>query len=232
MTTTITATGQLVCSLIRTPEQSQRDFRALLHALARPGTLHRLDLAVAPPSVPAAAVAAAGLADVEVSMAVLAQDGDPAAAALHAATGAPAVSLLRADLVVALRAPEPAEVRALRQGVPLHPEHAARLIIAVSGLGGPAADLTLQLRGPGISDTAVLGVSGLSVEVFDELAFAGQFPCGVDTFLVADDGTVAGLPRSVEIHALNRGLSNRRPHEPARDDHETACARLHCGEEG
>ncbi len=231
MTTTVTPTGQLVRSLIRTPEQSQRDFRALLHALARPGTLHRLELAAPPSFVPAAAVAAAGLADVEVSMAVLAEDGDPAVAALHAATGAPPVSLVRADLVVALRAPEPAEVRVLRHGVPLHPEHAARLIVAVSRLGGPAADLTLQLRGPGISDTAELGVSGLSAEVFDELASAGKFPCGVDTFLVAEDGVVAGLPRSAEIHVLNRGLSPRQPLEPARADHETAAARLRRGEE-
>jgi alpha-D-ribose 1-methylphosphonate 5-triphosphate synthase subunit PhnH len=205
VTTTVSATGQLVRNLIRTPEQSQRDFRALLHALARPGTLHRLDLAATPSAVPAAAVAAAGLADVDVSMAVLAEDGDPTPAALHAATGAPAVSLLRADLVVALRPPEPAEVRVLRHGVPLHPEHAARLVVAVSGLGGPAAELTLGLRGPGIRDTAQLGVSGLSPEVFDELAAAGQFPCGVDTFLVAVDGTVTGLPRSTEIHLLKRG---------------------------
>jgi alpha-D-ribose 1-methylphosphonate 5-triphosphate synthase subunit PhnH len=232
VTTTLSETGQLVRTLIRTSQQSQRDFRALLHALARPGTLHRLDMAAASPPVPAAAVAAAGLADVEVSMAVLAEDGDPVAAALHAATGAPAVSLIRADLVVALRPPQPAEVRVLRQGDPLHPEHAARLVVAVPRLGGPAADLTVQLRGPGIRDACELRVSGLPAEVFDELASAARFPCGVDTFLVADDGTVAGLPRSAEIRVLDRGPARERPHEPAGDDHGTACVRMRDGGEG
>jgi alpha-D-ribose 1-methylphosphonate 5-triphosphate synthase subunit PhnH len=194
------------------PALAQADFRALLAALSRPGTLER----IAPPAdAPAALAAAAGLADVEVPLCVLAAPGDEHwAQALHLATSAPAAEPAWARIVVALRPPSEEEIAALPRGDALHPEHGARLIIAVGGLAavpparassapkaqGERGHTVLALSGPGVPGTRRIEVTGPSPGVFRALAAVNTaFPAGVDAFLVAGDGTVAGLPRSAHI---------------------------------
>lgn len=197
MTASVVA-GPAIRALTRTPTQSQQDFRLLIDVLCRPGTVRALELA-ARPDVPAAAVVAAGLADVEVSLAVL-EDGERWAAALHSATGASTAPLATAQLVVALRTPMAPEILALARGDALHPELGSRLVIAVSALGEPDAPVTLHLRGPGVVDENELRISGIPADVLEALSLANaEFPAGVDTFLVAADGRVAALPRSSRI---------------------------------
>jgi alpha-D-ribose 1-methylphosphonate 5-triphosphate synthase subunit PhnH len=180
------------------PDVAQADFRALLGALAEPGTLQTI---TPPDGVPAALAVAAGLADVEVPVCVLASDGDHAQA-LHLATSAPLVPLDRARMVVALRVPTVEEIAAMPRGDALHPELGARLILAVAGLSGAGTALTLT--GPGVPDSRRIRVAGPPPEVFRALAAANAaFQAGVDTFLVAADGTVAGLPRSATISIEN-----------------------------
>ncbi|HEY3681779.1 MAG TPA: phosphonate C-P lyase system protein PhnH [Streptosporangiaceae bacterium] len=195
-----TAAGADVRAVARTAEQTQVDFRVLLDALSRPGTIGRLD---APAGAPAATVPAAGLADVEVRLAVYARPGDQRwAAAVYAATGAPYAGPEEARMVLALRPPTPDELRALPRGDALAPELGARLVIAVGALrhSPEPGDVALTLRGPGVRDTAALAVSGLDAAVFAALEEVNAgFPAGVDTFLVAADGTVAGLPRTTRI---------------------------------
>jgi alpha-D-ribose 1-methylphosphonate 5-triphosphate synthase subunit PhnH len=191
--------GARAAALRRTPRASQRDFTILLDALARPGTVGRLEV---PAPVPPAALAAAGLADVEVPMCVLASagEGEAWAGALHAATGAPRAAAAVARTVVALRPVEPAEIDALPRGDVFDPELGARLFAAVDRLVAGADEVTLRLSGPGVPDERVLGVAGLPAAVFDALARANSgFPLGVDTFLVAADGSVAGLPRTTRL---------------------------------
>ncbi|MFC7583667.1 phosphonate C-P lyase system protein PhnH [Nonomuraea antimicrobica] len=72
----------------------------------------------------------------------------------------------------------------------------------LSGAEGPETVLTLS--GPGVPGTRRLRVAGLHRDVFAALAAANAaFPAGIDTFLVARDGTVAGLPRSTRIEIEN-----------------------------
>jgi alpha-D-ribose 1-methylphosphonate 5-triphosphate synthase subunit PhnH len=199
----MSATGGLVRTLTLAPDTAQADFRALLGALARPGTLERITLV---PGVPPALTAAAGLADVEVPLCVLAgEHEEEQARALHLATSAPGARLGEARMVVALRPPAEDEIAALSRGDALHPELGARLILAVTGLSttdGPGTALTLS--GPGVPDTRRIHVAGPQREVFRALAAANTaFPAGVDTFLVAADGMVAGLPRSAHISIAN-----------------------------
>jgi alpha-D-ribose 1-methylphosphonate 5-triphosphate synthase subunit PhnH len=53
------------------------------------------------------------------------------------------------------------------------------------------------LSGPGIDGTIELAVDGLGHDVFDAIVEANrQFPAGIDVWLVAGDGAIAGLPRS------------------------------------
>lgn len=199
----MTAAGSLVRALTLAPDTAQADFRALLGALARPGTLETITLV---PGVPPALTVAAGLADVEVPLCVLAEEPEEEQArALHLATSAPGAGLGEARMVVALRPPAEDEIAALSRGDALHPELGARLILAVTGLSdADGTGTALTLSGPGVPGTRRIHVAGPPPEVFRALAAANTaFPAGVDTFLVAADGTVAGLPRSAHISIAN-----------------------------
>jgi alpha-D-ribose 1-methylphosphonate 5-triphosphate synthase subunit PhnH len=235
------ALGTHVRAVARTPDMAQADFRAMLAALARPGTLERITPPPAAPAAPAALAAAAGLADIEVPLCVLAApDDEHWARALHMATSAPPADLEGARMVVALRPPSEEEVAALPRGDALHPERGARLIVAVGGLlegadpgpGGrrPAASeerehapahralpddgppggadrrgtTVIALSGPGVPGSRRIEVAGPPPAMFRALAAVNTaFPAGVDVFLVAGDGTVAGLPRSSHITIEN-----------------------------
>lgn len=178
---------------------SQRTFRTLLDALSRPGLLHRLHL---PSGVPAALMPALALADVDVTACVLTPSESPDwAAVLTLATGARIVPLEQADVVVALRPPTPDEIRALRRGRADAPELGALLALACGALG--QGRTLLVLCGPGVPESRPLGIDGVEPAVFEALARANAtYPAGVDTFLVAADGTVAGLPRSTNLEVV------------------------------
>lgn len=174
---------------------SQRAFRALLDALARPGLPTLVD---APSGVPAALVPALALADVDLTVCVLGGGNPRWEEVVSIATGARAVELEQADLVVALRAPTPDEVRSVRRGRADAPEQSAWLALGCEAIGrGP---VQIELRGPGVPDARAVAVAGVPAEVFDALVGINRsFPAGVDTFLVAADGTVVGIPRSSSI---------------------------------
>ncbi|MFE2448761.1 phosphonate C-P lyase system protein PhnH [Streptomyces sp. NPDC021218] len=192
-----------VRALRRTPQQSQRDFTALLDVLARPGRISRLTV---PEAAPAAAVAGCGLIDVEVPVHVLTgPDPDSAAwaEAVYAATGAPRAELPDARTVIALRPLTPEDITVLNRGTALDPETGARVFAQVDALGGQGPhDTELHLTGPGVPDGAErsLAVRGLTADTVAALAAANAaFPCGVDLFLTAADGAVAGLPRTTQV---------------------------------
>ncbi|MFB4275312.1 phosphonate C-P lyase system protein PhnH [Nonomuraea sp. MTCD27] len=220
--TAVQGIGVHVRAVTPTAARAQADFRALLNVLSRPGVLD----VVGRTDGPAALAVAAGLADVEVPTAVLAAPGaEHWARVLHLATSAPPAAPAEARMVVALRPPTAEEIAALPRGDALHPERGTRLIVAVTGLssqeagernvpgpqvpgpqvpGAEGPGVVLVLSGPGVPGTRRLRVTGLAREVFAALAAANAgFPAGVDTFLVAADGTVAGLPRSTRIEIEN-----------------------------
>ncbi|MEU6716386.1 phosphonate C-P lyase system protein PhnH [Nonomuraea sp. NPDC046802] len=206
--TAVQGIGVHVRAVTPTAARAQADFRALLNVLSRPGVLDVVGTGDGPPAL----TVAAGLADVEVPTAVLSAPGEEHwARALHLATSAPVAPPREARMVVALRPPTSPELAELPRGDDLHPEHGARLIAAVTGLAEEAtagksagSEVVLTLRGPGVPGTRRLRVAGLHRDVFAALAAANAgFPAGIDTFLVAPDGTVAGLPRSTRIEIEN-----------------------------
>jgi alpha-D-ribose 1-methylphosphonate 5-triphosphate synthase subunit PhnH len=199
--------GIRIRALHREPQESQRDFTVLLDVLSRPGRVRRLD---APEFAPTAAVAACGLGDVEVPTLVLAEDGDLWAEAVHAATGAPRATAATARAVVALRPLTDEDVRSLPRGDALNPELGARIFARVESLAEgehPADDaLVLALTGPGVREENRLTVRGLSRDTVTALVEANSsFPLGVDTFLAARDGSVAGLPRTTRVRVVADG---------------------------
>lgn len=196
------------------PFPAQRVFDQLLDSLARPGTLAQLEF---PPGVPPALLPAVALADVEVRVAVL-DDGAGWADPVHAVTGAPRTSASEADMVVALRPVTAEEVTTLRRGTPYAPEHGARLVVAVERLDAETGPLRLALTGPGVPGERTVAVTGLDHTVATALREAnGEFPAGVDVHLVAADGVLVSVPRSVRIRIAEPTDPSTEPRERERE---------------
>lgn len=172
------------------PDEAQRTFRAVLDALARPGTRRAL-----PPvgDVPAALLPVLALADLDTPVSVLGHEGW--GDALTTATSAPVGPLGAARLVAALRPLAAGEFAALRTGSAAAPEDAALVALAVPGLDGGRR---LRLSGPGIPGSRTVAPRGLPPDLITARA-ATAFPAGPDLLLVAPDGAVIGLPRSTHV---------------------------------
>ena len=195
--------------------ESQAAFRALLAALSRPGIPVTLPGDVVEPAVPPSISVALALVDVEVRVCVI-DDVDDVdwAGALASVAGCMVGPLEEAQMTIALRAPTPDELRALSRGRADAPELGSRLLLAceqVGRLGGgedpEQGAVVLTITGPGVDGAVRIGVGGLPVEVFETLeALNREFPMGIDTFMVASNGVVVGLPRSTRL-VIERGAS-------------------------
>jgi alpha-D-ribose 1-methylphosphonate 5-triphosphate synthase subunit PhnH len=190
--------------------QSQLVFRAVMEALARPGTVGLLPVQEDAGGPPPALLPLLALADLGTPACVLA-DTDEWAGVVRAMTSAPAARLDQARLVAALRPVSDDELASLRTGTQEAPEDGALAFLSVAGIRplpdgesldgeGPSDGRLLQLSGPGIPATAALLVTGLApgfVAVRRELT--RLFPAGADLVLVTPEGQVAGLPRTTLI---------------------------------
>ncbi|MEO9188910.1 MAG: phosphonate C-P lyase system protein PhnH [Acetobacteraceae bacterium] len=176
--------------------EAQHCFRAVLDAMARPGTIHevgRLD----PPSplCPASASVLLTLVDHETPLWL-----DPFAEAardwiaFHAGA-----SFAAADKAAFLLARDLPDLATLRQGTDEAPEDSATVILQLAGLGAGAR---FRLSGPGLRLPAIFAVAGLPSDfVAQWAANRAGFPLGADLILCA--GTrLAALPRTVTVEAL------------------------------
>lgn len=173
---------------------AQSSFRALLQALARPGTLHAVAAPPDPPAPLSPATAAVLLTLVDSDAPV--HLAGPFAllapwVAFHTGSGEAAAD--GAAFVLADALPEFA---ALPTGSDEIPEASATVILQVPALkGGPP----LILRGPGIEtmqEFAPLGLPGDFVARW--AANRRLYPRGIDLVLCAGD-RIAGLPRSTTV---------------------------------
>ncbi len=174
------------------PALSQKVFRGLLDALARPGKIGRIPVSE---SAPAALLPVLALADLMTPVHVFSDDSRWAAM-VSIATGAPITEISVARLVAVLDRPHPDELRALSPASAAEPQDAAQVFVAVTEL---TDDGPLRLSGPGVPGSRSLGVVGLPDEfcsVRDELI---EFPAGIDVVLLTADGRLAGIPRSTVI---------------------------------
>ena len=181
------------------PLTSQAVFRVLLESLARPGRVFRLPAVGAEvgPGIVPLALAVIG------SKAAIA--GAPEwQARICRATGAQPAGLEAASLVAIYGKADAAAVARLTRGSATAPEAGAKAGLACGALSaGHHGETTIELHGPGVPGRTLLGVDGVSREVFDALRAANaMFPAGVDVWLVDERGRVAGLPRSVRLEVI------------------------------
>lgn len=174
---------------------AQRCFRAVLQAMARPGSLHEVGLALRPPPplVPATAAMLLTLVDGETPL-WLAPELASARPWIEFHCGVVCVAdLAAASFILTARLPD---LTRLRMGTYETPQSAATIILQVNGF---ATGLSLRLRGPGLRVPGRLAVDGLPADFAaiwrDNRA---GFPCGIDLILCAG-AQVAALPRSVMI---------------------------------
>ena len=173
---------------------AQACFRAILHAMAHPGSLHRAgsDLNPPPEFCQAAAAVLLTLTDADTLVWI-----DPTWAAarewltFHCAVPF-AATPAQADFVLA----DPDCLTVLATGSDDVPEAGATLICQVAGLGCGAA---LRLEGPGLQHPVTLQIDPQPVGfVAAWAANHDRFPQGVDLILCCGD-LLTALPRTTAI---------------------------------
>jgi alpha-D-ribose 1-methylphosphonate 5-triphosphate synthase subunit PhnH len=183
---------------------SQATFRALMDAVARPGTIKRLPRAAAapPPLSATAAAVALTMLDYETPVwldAPLARSPQVADwIRLHAGSRVTSDPRQAAFAFIAdpVRAPA---FDGFSLGTPEYPERSTTLVLQVEGFG---TGQRLLLAGPGIAGVQSFSGQPLPPDLQDRIAAnRALFPRGVDVILVSPDA-VAALPRSV---AATRG---------------------------
>ena len=168
-------------------------FAALLAALARPGSVHRMP-------EPGPAPLALALLDRECR--VWAEEGWPGDDALRDVirrTGAVAAPLGQSGHVFlsldsAAAATRLAEAAA---GDPLYPDAGATIVAPARIGAGPA----LRLVGPGIETEALLRLGGVHPGVWAARAALCRYPLGIEMIFV-DGDRIAAIPRSTRIEEL------------------------------
>lgn len=186
---------------------TQRTFRVLLEAMARPGTVMQLPVAAdGAPVSPWLAAVLVTLVDQDVSLAVTAFDGSDALERfVRQRTAVGSAALDRAEFVVATATDlDPQLPWQLCHGTLEYPNDGATLLLLTSSLaqtsagGGEVSELSLS--GPGVPPGHRLCLAGLPAALFAARTEAAEYPCGIDLILVDPTGRVAALPRSTVIH--------------------------------
>lgn len=183
---------------------AQSVFRAVMDAMARPGTVQPIGVLARPPAPlsPVAGAVALTLCDHDTPLWL-----DPPLQASPAAkswlgfhTGAPLAGT-PSDAHFALVS-KPAELMALEnfaQGTQEYPDRSTTLILQLDSLVS-GADLLLE--GPGIDKMAMIAPAPLPRHFVEQWKQnRGRFPRGVDVVLAARDG-VACLPRTTRIKTM------------------------------
>jgi alpha-D-ribose 1-methylphosphonate 5-triphosphate synthase subunit PhnH len=181
--------------------QSQTCFRAIMDALANPGTIQKLATPV---------TASGGLTAELVSTLLTLTDHDTSIWLDNATrsdravldyvnfhTGAPVVAEPgKANFAFASGAAHLPPLDQFNLGTQEYPDRSTTIVLAVEALtGGPE----LITRGPGIKEHGHISPVGLPGDFVAQWAANRElFPRGIDLLLVAD-GAVIGLPRSTRI---------------------------------
>jgi alpha-D-ribose 1-methylphosphonate 5-triphosphate synthase subunit PhnH len=182
---------------------AQSTFRTVMEAMARPGSVRKIEVEAGRPSslMPGAAAIALTLFDHDTPVWL-----DPGLSEtpevgrwLKFHTGAPVIpdSSVCSFAVIGDARALPALDR-FAFGTTEYPDRSTTVILQVESLTQGSA---FELRGPGIDGVAVLQATLQPADLFERLAInATLFPRGIDVLLVADDAVVA-IPRTTRLAA-------------------------------
>ena len=180
---------------------AQATFRAILNAMARPGSLQPLSVVLSPPSPLSKGAAAVALTlcdqDTPVWLDAELRVSVPVCEWLGLHCGCPLVDD-PAKAVFAFVA-RPAKVPAFdifNIGTADYPDRSTTIVLQVDTL---RSEKGLALSGPGIRDRSALSAAPLPSDMRDRLARnRSLFPQGIDLILATHDA-VAALPRSLRV---------------------------------
>ncbi len=181
---------------------AQRTFRAVLAAMACPGSVHAVPMQPAPvaPLHPATWAVALTLLDGETPVWLDgATDRPRVRDNLRFHCGCPLVEKAGAAAFGLIAGPAvmPA-LAAFRCGDDLYPDRSATLILQVNALSGGQR---LLLSGPGIETQTELMVAGLPENFVEQWTANGAlYPAGIDLILTNGE-RVAALPRTTRVEA-------------------------------
>lgn len=183
---------------------AQTVFRAVMDAMARPGSVQPLPTLARPPAPLSATAGAIALALCDNDTPLWLDPGLHASAAIGSwlgfHTGAPLANT-PADAHFAFVA-TPAEMMSLdgfSQGTQDYPDRSTTLILHVSDLTSGAP---LLLEGPGIETTATIAPAQMPRHFIEQWKQnTKRFPRGVDIILATADG-IACLPRTTRIKTM------------------------------
>ncbi|MCX5571041.1 phosphonate C-P lyase system protein PhnH [Kaistia nematophila] len=181
--------------------EAQAHFHALMNALARPGTIQPFPAAldVPAPLTPELAAVALTLVDHEATLwldATLAAS-QPVVDYIRFHTGARIVAD-PADAAFALVVDVAAmpSLASFAQGTDEYPDRSTTIILAAASI---EPEGSFELSGPGIRDSARIGLSPVPADFTAQLAInRAQFPRGVDLVFAAGR-EVAALPRTTLV---------------------------------
>ena len=179
---------------------TQQCFKAMLLALARPGTTHPLD---EPPGTafshlslpPPLCAVAHTILDEQVTLAPCSSNAEAWVEELVASTGSRRAPLAEADYVLDTSVPTLSQIRRIKQGTLLAPEDGAMLLVwsdqRIAGTAG-----TVRIAGPGIESSVLCQVSDTLLRLFKRrMAVHFEYPMGFDIFAVSPEG-ILGIPRT------------------------------------
>ncbi len=178
----------------------QAAFRAILNAMARPGTVAACGASLKPPPPlsPAGAAAILTLVDFETPLWLAPSfAASEAAAYLRFHTGAPlAAAPEKAAFALVDAEADSLDLASFAQGTPEYPDRSTTVVLELRSL---ARGELLWLAGPGVRGDATLRAAPLPPGFREQWAAnAAGFPLGVDLILAAG-AEIAALPRSTRL---------------------------------
>ncbi|MDB5613943.1 MAG: Alpha-D-ribose 1-methylphosphonate 5-triphosphate synthase subunit PhnH [Devosia sp.] len=179
---------------------AQTSFRAIMDALANPGTSRQLAETVLAQGPLSAELASTLLTLSDTDTHIWLSDSlrtAPVEAFIAFHTGAPLTrDPSRATFALAANVDELPRFEQFNLGTQEYPDRSTTIVLAVPSLTGGA---DLLLRGPGINDHIHCSPTGLPEDFLTQWSDNRElFPRGIDLLLVSQ-GHVMGLPRSTRI---------------------------------
>jgi alpha-D-ribose 1-methylphosphonate 5-triphosphate synthase subunit PhnH len=182
---------------------AQSTFRSVMDAMARPGSVQRIEAASGTPAAMMRGTAAVALTlfdhDTPVWLDPAMSETSDVAKWLKFHTSAPVIadSSICSFAIIGDAAALP-DLARFSFGSNEYPDRSTTLILQVASLTQGAG---YELRGPGIDGAAVLQAAIEPSDLFGRLAInAALFPRGIDVVLVHDDAIVA-IPRTTRLVA-------------------------------